>query len=219
MAKITIGRYEYRANDSESVLDCLLRHGLSVPFSCRIGACQSCLMRSIKGRPPAASQHGLKETLKLENYFLACSCVPDKDMDVMFPAEESHPIATRVIDITRLTATIARIRLERPASYTYRPGQYLNLHGPDGVGRSYSLASVPELSDYLELHIRRIATGTMSSWIHEALKPGTELSIGEAMGQCFYAPGRSRKASSPHRYGLGPSPIVRHHSGCAAPRP
>ena len=62
----------------ESVLDCLTAQGAAIPFSCRSGLCQTCLMRAVSGKPPEASQVGLSEALRLQTIFSPASVIPQK---------------------------------------------------------------------------------------------------------------------------------------------
>ena len=80
MPRIFFEKQSYACQDNESVLDCLTGHGVPVPSSCRSGICQTCLMRAVEGAVPLAAQQGLKETLRAQNYFLACVCKPTNDL-------------------------------------------------------------------------------------------------------------------------------------------
>ena len=71
--------------EGENVLDALLRHGISIPFSCRSGVCHVCLHRSIQGDIPAAAQRGLRPEQREQGYFLPCRCVPETDMVIAPP--------------------------------------------------------------------------------------------------------------------------------------
>jgi ferredoxin-NADP reductase/ferredoxin len=189
---VSIIRFEdksYQAQDGESLLDCLLRHELEVPNSCRNGICQTCLMRAVQGTPTAASQKGLKPALVQQNCFLPCSCVPTGDMEVALPNTAVVQRDTEVIEVKHFTQNIVRLRLARPQGFDYCAGQFLTLFHPDGHGRSYSLASLPELDRDLEFHVRRYPDGQVSGWIAEQLQPGDRVSISEAIGECVYIPG------------------------------
>lgn len=184
-------RYEDRSyviEADESVLDCLLRHGVSVSYGCRAGVCQSCLMQAVDGAPPAESQKGLKDTQKFDKQFFACLCRPQSDLEVTVPGVAAKIYDSQVIEVEHLSAEIVRVRLSRPEGFSYRAGQFINIFAPGDVSRSYSLASVPDLDDYLELHVRRIPAGLVSSWICDELKSNARLRVSEAMGQCFYVP-------------------------------
>ncbi len=181
---------DYDCGDTETVLDALLRHGESVPYSCKAGVCHSCLMQALKGQPTEASQAGLKETLKQRNFFLPCSCVPQVDMTVALAGEaELHHVSAEVIDKTPLNAHIMRVRLRPEGEFSYHAGQFVNFFRDESVVRSYSLASVPALEDFLELHVQRLPGGQLSPWIHDQLAVGDKVMLSEALGDCFYTRG------------------------------
>jgi NAD(P)H-flavin reductase/ferredoxin len=190
MPKIRFGKNVYATDTRESVLDCLLRHGMDVPHGCKAGACQSCVMVAADGKPPAESQEGLRDTQRAGGYFLACRCLPDHDLTITLPDEPARTFQTRVMERALLNHEILRLRLQQPADFTYHAGQFLNLHGPNNMVRSYSLASVAGLDPWLELHIRRVPFGLVSNWAHDALLEGSSVTISAAMGECFYLPER-----------------------------
>lgn len=190
MPKIVFEGREYLAEPNETVLDCLLRHDLSVNYSCQVGVCQTCMMVAVEGCPSLASQAGLKDALKAQNHFLICSCVPEGDLSLVLPDDAVAHIETTVDAIDWLNPDVVRLRLARPEGYDYVPGQFLNLHNADDIARSYSLASVPGQDAELELHIRHIPGGKVSDWVAGQLQPGDRVKVSTATGQCFYLSGR-----------------------------
>lgn len=222
MPLITYEGRGYPMEGDETLLDCLLRHDVSVPYGCRAGVCQSCLMQAIDGAPPSDAQKGLKDTQKFDKQFLACLCRPMADLDVILPGKASKTYSIQVISVDRLSSEIVRVRLGLPKGFAYRAGQFINITSPDNALRSYSLASVPEIDDFLELHVRRIPSGMVSNWIYSELKTNTELTISEAMGQCFYTPSPSHQPLLLIGTGTGLAPlygIVRDalHQGHSGP--
>ncbi len=205
MARITFEGHEYDCSDS-SVLDCLTRHGVAVPASCRSGVCQTCLMRAVKGKPPAAAQKGLKDSLIDQNYFLACSCIPEEDLEVTLSAPESERLPARVESLFPLSEDMVRLRLQVDIPYEYKPGQFLNLYRADGLVRSYSIASLPS-AGFLELHLKRIPGGRMSEWIHNDLAAGDTVEISTALGDCYYRPGRPEQGLLLIATGSGLAPL------------
>lgn len=186
MARILFEGRSYQVGEHESVLDTLLRHGASVPSSCRSGICQSCMMHASKGTPPAAAQHGIKETLRERKFFLACVCRPVEDMEVALPSDADLALShATVIDKTLLDAAIVRLRLACATPFTYRAGQFINLRH-DGRVRSYSLASIPDQESFLELHVQRITGGRMSGWLHDECRVGDTLVLQGPLGDCYY---------------------------------
>lgn len=189
MPKIRLGDHEYLLAEDESILQGLTRHGVTIPSSCQKGTCQTCLMRAIAGTPPAECQEGLSPTQKQQGYFLACSCKPETDLTIALLDDSArNKIRARVIDKSLLSPSIMRLRLQPEKTFDYRAGQFLNLHRPDGLIRSYSIASIPG-EPFLELHIERIDNGKMSGWIHDELMVDAEIEIDGAHGNCFYLEG------------------------------
>ncbi len=208
MPTILFEGQDYQCEPGESVLDCLIRQGVSVNYSCKAGVCQSCMMVAVEGKPTSASQVGIKETLKAQNHFLICSCMPETDMQVAVPDRAGSSFNSTVLSLDRLSADVVRLRLVRPDYYDYLPGQFLNLTNDAGVTRSYSLASVPDLDDFLELHIRHVPGGLVSGWVADKLQVGDTVTISQAAGQCSYLPGREAQSLLLVGTGTGLAPLV-----------
>ncbi|MFD1260331.1 2Fe-2S iron-sulfur cluster-binding protein [Entomomonas asaccharolytica] len=66
----------------ETVLDGFVRSGVSIPFSCRGGSCQTCAVRCLEGDIPADAQLGLSDYQKEKGYILTCRCIPTTDMTI-----------------------------------------------------------------------------------------------------------------------------------------
>lgn len=175
----------YQCRDSETVLDAMLRQGVSLPFSCRNGVCHVCLMRSVAGEVGTYAQIGLKIALQEKGYFLPCRCRPQGDLEIEPPHADDLYIQARIAEKTVLSPSICRLLLEPASNIEYRPGQFINLRRPDALARSYSLASLP--GDYfLELHIRRYDNGRMSNWIFNELKVDDDVEIHGPAGKNYY---------------------------------
>lgn len=166
----------------ETLLVGLERQGRAVPAFCRTGVCQTCVLRATRGKPPARSQVGIKESWIEQGCFLACQCVPDEPLEVEL-SDAVGRFASRVTSVEALSPEVLRVRLEAPEAFVYRAGQYLQLEREGGVTRPYSLASVPGAPE-LELHVRRIAGGVMSDWLPTAL--GEPVMLRGPFGECFY---------------------------------
>jgi NAD(P)H-flavin reductase len=165
-------------------------------------------MRATRGAPPAPAQQGLKNTLRLQGYFLACLCKPEADLTIERPGSGAVQKTTaRVVEHTLLNREIVRIRLQTEADFAYRSGQFLHLHHPGGTIRSYSLASVPAQEDFLELHIRRLPEGMLSRWAHDELAAGDSVTISGPSGNCFYTPGNPEESLLLIGTGSGLAPL------------
>ena len=186
MTTLTVDGRRLDTRPEETVLDALLRHGLSASFSCRQGVCQSCILRAVKGTPDEQSTRELKTTLVAQGYFLSCQCRQKNDLELTLNDSPDTTVETTVVDKIPLSETVLRLRLKPAAEFTYFSGQFVNLHSPSGIIRSYSLASLPYEDDFLEMHIRRIKNGKVSNWIHSGLDLGDSVKISSPHGNCFY---------------------------------
>jgi CDP-4-dehydro-6-deoxyglucose reductase, E3 len=195
----------YTCDDGESVLDCLTRHGVLLPSSCRNGVCQTCMMHAISGDVSEEAQQGLKDTLKIQGYFLACVCRPKTDIEIRQADAEGHRHAGTVTAMERMNAQVMRLRLRPSAPFPYRAGQFINLlHG--NTARSYSLASLPEEQE-LELHIRHVPNGQVSSWVHQKLQQEDSIEFFGPAGDCFYVPGNPEQPLLLIGTGTGLAPL------------
>ncbi len=188
MPSITYGGQSYQSLEQESVLNCLTAHGVTIPSSCHAGLCQTCLMQAVKGKVPASSQIGLKDTLAAQQYFLACACYPEEDIEIALPNSGVEKFSATVVEINSLNAEIICLKLRPEAELRYKAGQFINLYKDATTSRSYSLASVPDIDEHLQFHIRKLPNGVVSHWAHHALKVGDVVEISDAAGNCFYVP-------------------------------
>ena len=183
MPQVYYADSEISLNEDETVLGGLLRHGHAIPNGCQAGACQSCLMIA-DDDVPARSQVGLTDAQKEMGYFLSCCCTPTEDISVKLDPEASQKISATTIDKTALNHKVYRLQLD--AELDYKAGQFITLSKDENLSRSYSLASVPGLDHFIELHIKHIDDGEFSSWIADELASGHELHIQGPKGLCFY---------------------------------
>ncbi len=189
MPHITLGETQITCPDGEVLLDSLLKAKLHIPYSCRQGLCQACMLRSLDVTPPAAAQIGLKDTLQRQNYFLACRCHPEQDMHIALPDQHGAAVTAVVINKQWLAADILRLIVQADSALSFYAGQFINLQRTDGLTRSYSIANLPAPDHTLEFHIRRLPQGQFSTWAHDELEVGDTLTLSHAQGSCHYLSG------------------------------
>jgi NAD(P)H-flavin reductase/ferredoxin len=207
MQRITMGDAIFLCQPDETVLQTLLRENIPVPFGCQQGACQACLMRSLDNPPPESAQLGLKDTLQKQNYFLACICHPEQDMNIALPNQQGAMMVADVVKKQLLTPDIIQLVLKYQPPFNFFAGQFVNLQRPDGLMRSYSIANIQLAQNSLEFHIRRLPNGQFSSWVHDELVLGDQLSVTPAQGACHYLPGRAEQALMLVGTGSGLAPL------------
>ena len=208
MPRITYGRAAFDCTPPETVLDVLLREGCDIPFSCRKGICFTCIMQAVDGEVPAAAQTGLKGTLRAKGYFLSCMYRPDTDVTVAAAADAAIFTRAVVTRVERSTPKMCRIFLAPATSLFYHPGQFINLRRRDGLSRSYSLASVPRVEPDLELHVKSLPGGRMTSWVFDELRAGEEVDFQGPNGTCFYVSGRPGQPLLLIGNGPGLAPLI-----------
>lgn len=187
----------------ESVLDCLLRHGEGVTHSCRRGVCQACVLKG-RGPIPEAAQAGLQDTQRVQGYFVPCRCHPEGELEIEKPGGGRN--GAEVVRVEVVGAGVLRVRLRVEKGFEYRPGQYITLFRKDGLGRSYSLASLPEEGE-LELHVRVVPGGTMGEWLRDEAKAGEGVEVAGPVGNCFYVEGRPEQPLLLAGTGTGLAPL------------
>jgi CDP-4-dehydro-6-deoxyglucose reductase, E3 len=173
----------------ESVLDCLLRNGEAIPYACKAGMCQACLVRAVDCDATPESRKWIKPNLQAKGYTLACQWVPETDVAAALPGLDEFSVAVRIGEIAPLNERVLRLKLqpEDPARmFAYRPGQYLTLINPSGCIRSYSIANDYERDGFIELHIASTSHGEFTGWVFKDAQYGTQLHMRGPAGDCYY---------------------------------
>jgi NAD(P)H-flavin reductase/ferredoxin len=186
MSTLVFNNHNYRLAFKETVLQCLLRHGIDYPNSCQSGICHSCLIKSTDGVINSSWQEGLPETLKAQGYFLACLAQPVTTIKVAVPNSAECEMDAQIIEFKFLNYNVAQVKLNVNAFESWTPGKYLSLVNPEGTIRSYSIANIPEDDRFIELHIKIIPDGTMGQWLLHKASKNTKVKLRGPFGHCFY---------------------------------
>jgi CDP-4-dehydro-6-deoxyglucose reductase len=120
---------------------------------------------------------GITETEKSEGWILSCarSAITDvvlevEDLgDVVIPVAKTQ--ACRISSLEKLASDVIKVVLRLPPNVAldFIPGQYVDVIGPGGIRRSYSLANAPKADNTLEFHIRAVENGAMSQyWFNQS---------------------------------------------------
>ncbi|MFB6890911.1 globin domain-containing protein [Kitasatospora sp. NPDC056327] len=94
----------------------------------------------------------------------------------------------------RPAADIAVLTLTPMRDYPFVPGQYLTLSSPrvPRVWRPYSIANAPRRDGTLELHVRRVPGGRLSTALVGDIAPGELLRLGPPLGGAVLDPASDR---------------------------
>lgn len=178
-----------------SILEGAARQSISLPYSCKSGRCSTCKCKVIAGETKALQEEvGLTAAEKADGWILSCvrTAVTDLSLDVedlggvVLP--EAKTLPCRINSIEKLAPDVVRVVLRLPptADFSFIPGQYIDVIGPGGVRRSYSLANASFADKQLELHIRAVDGGAMSQYWFGQAKTNDLLRLNGPLGTFFF---------------------------------
>lgn len=193
VVKLSNGR-EFTATAGANLLDSALSVGITLSHSCKTGRCSTCKCKVLQGETTALqTETGLTDAEKAEGWIL--SCVRSAQTDVTLEVEDlgnvvlppSKTLRCRISSIDRLATDVVRVMLRLPPTAEFRsiPGQYIDVIGPGGVRRSYSLANANTADKTLELHIRAVDGGVMSDYWFKQAKANDLLRLNGPLGTFF----------------------------------
>ncbi|WP_248797641.1 NAD(P)H dependent flavin oxidoreductase family protein [Pseudomonas sp. MWU13-2105] len=180
----------------ELLLDAMLASGLSVPFSCRRGACGSCKVKVLAGQYRdkllAADAPAPSYPLAADEMLL-CQSHACADMRLEIPGwsldTPTLEIPARVLSKRALGGDITELVLmpETLAPLEVRAGQYVRFRLDDGDSRCFSIANLPaEEGGRLVFQIRRVSGGLFSEQILATLDVGHALTLEGPLGACTW---------------------------------
>jgi len=177
----------YERKKDESILSCLIRHGIEYPHSCQAGICQACLAKTKEKESIESSwQAELPHTLRAQGYFLTCLAKPKANFQLSSVEDAECDSVAVVQDIKHLNHNVTQIKLVTDNLNIWVPGQYIRLINSENVCRSYSIANIPFQEGYIELHVKRVLGGAMSNWLWDENRINTAVRIRGPFGKCYY---------------------------------
>ncbi|WP_197047061.1 FAD-binding oxidoreductase [Paucibacter sp. KBW04] len=185
---------QFPAIAGKSLLDCAAQAGLVLEHSCRNGRCGTCKTRVLQGQTePLLPDQSLSPEQQAEGWVL--SCAVQALGEVSLDAEDLGPLAelklltlpARIDSLEQPTPDVLRLVLRLPpnSGFRYLAGQYINIIGPQGIKRAYSLANAPRADGKLQLHIKKVAGGALSTYWFEQAKVGDLLRLEGPRGSFF----------------------------------
>lgn len=185
---------EFKATSGVALLEAALAEGIVLPHSCKTGRCRACKCKVLDGVTQALRPEiGLSDSEKSEGWILSCvrTALSDVKLEVdCIDGIKLPPVKTwpcRINSISRLTSNVVGVSLRLPpsAEFSFIPGQFVDVIGPGGIRRSYSLANADFASKTLELHIRCVHDGIMSDYWFFRAQVNDLLRIHGPMGTFF----------------------------------
>ena len=200
-AKITIAfndgvERQFSVEPGQNILEAALGEDVPILHQCRSGSCSSCLAKLVKGE--AEVQPGASSTLipseKAQGLRLLCvsraltDCTFQLGYDSAAGANRPRQVNAFINAIERVADDVVRLELELAEGdwFEFRPGQFIQIQVPGtDMVRSYSMASTPGELPRVELLIRLLPGGVMSTWLLERAKVDDVLPISGPFGQFF----------------------------------
>ena len=177
----------------------LMENEIFIPSACGgKGTCSLCKLRVSEGGGPVLpteTPYLSKEELE-KDVRLSCQVKVRNDLKIKIPEElflikEFKVSVEKVIDLTDDIKEVQLKILGDEEGITFKPGQYVQLKIPkyemtqESEYRAYSVASSSEMSRDLELLITKVDEGAVSTYVHDYMKQGEELTINGPYGD-FY---------------------------------
>jgi len=223
--------HHFIVEEGEAILDAALKHGVTLPYGCRNGACGSCLgvLKSGEIIYPNGEPRALNDEARSAGKVVFCQAHAASDLviQVREPVQENEILVktmpSRIAAMERLNHDVMLLKLKIPDAerMQFLAGQYIQILLSDGRERSFSLANAPHEDGFLELHIRHVDGGDFTSEVFDKMKLKDILRIEGPHGQ-FYLREDSTKPIIFMAGGTGFAPIrgiIEHAMAADCQRP
>ncbi len=186
-------------NAGEKVLDAAYRQKVNLPMDCSDGVCGTCKCRCEQGAYDLGDDYiddALTASEAGEGLVLTCQMVPSSDCVIAVPVPSSackltpaeHGGEVSSVQLVSDSTIILRLKLDKPESLAFLPGQYVNLGVPGTAQhRAYSFSSKPGAAEASFL-IRNVQGGLMSGWLANEAMPGVRMRFVGPNGSFFLRP-------------------------------
>ena len=177
----------------DTILNAAEKSGVVLAYSCRTGRCSTCKCKVISGDTvPLVDEIGLSQEEKDSGWILTCARSATGNLeieiddlgDVILPKANIYPC--RINSIDKVSKNVIRVVLRLPPLSRFKilPGQYIDIVGPNGVRRSYSVAN-NVTDNSVELHIGQVENGCLSGFWFGKAKPNDLLRLNGPLGTFF----------------------------------
>ena len=199
MSMITVnpsGKF-FESIAGKSILDAALRSGIMLKHGCRDGRCGDCRKSLETPISPTAISYpaGLQlQASDLAGETILC-CQAQTNQDLVLTAPEVteldgisiQKLVSRVLnkDLVSSDVVLLKLMLAPGSEFPYRAGQYVDITLPNGVTRSYSMATQHVEDNAIELHIRLKPNGVGTPYIFNELAQRKMVTIEGPFGS-FY---------------------------------
>jgi CDP-4-dehydro-6-deoxyglucose reductase, E3 len=184
----------FDCNAQETLLDAALRANVVLEHSCKTGRCGSCKAKATVGATVALlDETSLTLREKLSGWVLTCARTAIADVQLQvedlgdYKLSAAKTVPCRIHTLEKLAPDVVKVVLRLPPqqTFSYLPGQYIDVIGHESIRRSYSVANAPTADKLIELHIRQVQAGSMSQYWFKQAKPNDLLRLNGPLGTFF----------------------------------
>ena len=190
---VTTSGMSFPQLEQDTILNAAEKSGIALAYSCRRGRCSACKCKIISGDTvPLVDEVGLTQKEKDSGWILSCARSATSNLeieiddlgDVILPKPALFPC--RVNSIDKVSKHVVRVGLRLPPSNNFKvlPGQYVDIVGPSGVRRSYSVAN-HVTDNTLEFHVGEVKEGCLSDYWFRKAKINDLLRLNGPLGTFF----------------------------------
>ncbi|HPM02897.1 MAG TPA: 2Fe-2S iron-sulfur cluster binding domain-containing protein [Candidatus Cloacimonadota bacterium] len=181
-----------------NLLNALAENKIFIPSACGgRGSCGFCKVRVLAGGGPVLPTEKPYLSAKeiSDNVRLSCQVKIRQDLQINIPEElfNIKKFKARVKEIIDYTYDVKGVTFEliEPNIVEFKAGQYMQLESPkyekskQSVSRAYSISSIPDMKNAVQLIIRRVPDGICTTWVHDYMKVGDIVNLTGPFGDFF----------------------------------
>lgn len=181
----------FAVGNDETILSAAGTSEITLEHSCRTGRCGVCKAKVLAGDTTVIQPEiSLTKDEFDAGYVLTCCRAASSDiaLDIEdlgdFTSLKPKTLPARIDSLERVSEDVIAVTLRTPPSsqLVFRAGQYIDVIGPEGIRRSYSLANAPRSDGKLRLEIRRVDGGLLSQYWFDKAKANDLLRIEGPLG-------------------------------------
>lgn len=192
------GERSYKVIGGASLLTSLAMEKLFLPSGCGgKGSCGTCKCQIVEGggpllptEVPYLTDDEIKDSVRL-----SCQVKVKTDIKIQIPEEllSIKEFITTIEKITDYTHDIKGLRFALPEGekVKFKAGQFVNLVSEpyedvkEETSRAYSISSAPSDNEVIELIIRYVPNGMVTTYVFNHLKEGDKVRLIGAFGEFF----------------------------------
>ena len=170
MPVVNFAGKHYVLEDGENLLAGLLRQQVKVPFSCRAGVCQSCLLKLDQGPLPKNSQLSLSAEQRSKQHFLACQSCIDADLQVSLPTR--HEVPARIVSLDILSPTDMQLTLSTRFPLSAKEGDFVLIVVNPDIQSEQRITVISQEQTWIQCVVHRKVGDHFSRWLQDSSPTG-----------------------------------------------